>query len=123
VTLVELLAPVAVAVTVAVSDSATLDVQASKDVPPAGIAIVVTLSEQDEPPVEVTARVTLFEKPPRDATVTVEVPPGERAVVTLVGLALMLMPGGGPTVLIVTDTVVEFFMILLVPPVPVITTE
>jgi len=69
------------------------------------MVIVVTLSEQDEPPAAVAARVTVFENPPRDATVMVEVPPGEPTfVVTLVGLGERLIP---PEVGMVAVTVVE----------------
>ena len=94
----------------------------SRDVPPAGRVIVVTLSEQDEAPAEVTARVTVFKNPPRDATVIVEVPPGRPTfVVTLVGLALRLIPGGGPTAVTMTEIgPVELVIALFVPPVPVI---
>jgi hypothetical protein len=122
---VELLAPVAVAVTEAEVVWAVASVQVSVDVPPAGIAIVVGLREHDAARVEVTARVTVFEKPPRDATVIVEVPPGAPTfALTLVGLALRLMPGGGPAAVIVTEMgPVEFVMRLFVPPVPVIATE
>src|SRR3989442_10195414 len=90
------------------------------DVPPAGIVIVVTLSIQDEAPAEVTARVTVFENPPREATVIVEVPPGKPTlVVTLVGLALILIP---PGVVMLTDTAVVLVMRLFVPPFPMICT-
>jgi hypothetical protein len=48
--------------------------------------------------------------------VTVEVPPGEPTfVVTLVGLALRLIPGGGPMGAIVIVTTVEFVIAPFVP--------
>jgi hypothetical protein len=89
------------------------------------MAIVVALREHVAARVEVTARVTVFEKPPRDATVIVEVPPGAPTfTLTLVGLALRLMPGGGPAAVIVTEMgAVELVIALFVPPVPVIVTE
>ncbi|SRR5712691_11090816 len=92
------------------------------DVPPVGRVIVVALSKHDALPVEVTPRVTVFEKPPRDTTVIVEVPPGEPTfVVTLVGLALRLIPGAGPTAVTMTEIApVELVIALFVPPVPVI---
>ena len=92
------------------------------DVPPVGRVIVVALSKHDALPVEVTPRVTVFEKPPRDATVIVEVPPGEPTfVVTLVGLALRLIPGGGPAEVTMTEIgPVELVIALFTPPVPVI---
>jgi hypothetical protein len=122
---VELLAPVAVAVTEVEVVWAVASVQVSVDVPPAGMAMVVGLREHVAARVEVTARVTVFEKPPRDATVIVEVPPGAPTfALTLVGLALRLMPGGGPAAVIVTEMgPVEFVMRLFVPPIPVIATE
>jgi hypothetical protein len=98
VTAVVLVAPVAVALTVAVSVWAVEPVHVSTEVPPAGMETVVTLSEQDALPVDFTERVTVLENPPRDATVIVEVPPGEPTlVVTLVGLALMSIPPDTPT--------------------------
>jgi hypothetical protein len=84
--------------------------------------ILVALSEQDAVPVAVTERVTAPAKPPRGATVIVEVPETVASVVTLVGLALRLMPGGGPRAVIVAETAVEFVMRLFVPPVPVTVT-
>ena len=90
------------------------------EVPPAGIVIVVTLSEQAEAPAGVVLRVTVFANPPRDATVIVDVPPGGRTFVdTVVGLALRLIPGGGPALVTVTMIgAVEFDRSLLVPPRP-----
>jgi hypothetical protein len=62
------------------------------------MAIDVTLSVQEALPVDFTDRVTVLENPPRDATVMVEVPPGEPTlVVTLVGLALISIPPDTPT--------------------------
>jgi hypothetical protein len=124
-TSVELLdAPVAVAVTLATVFWTVEDEHVRVDVPPAGMGIVVGLSRQLAVPVEATERVTVFEKPPREATVIVEVPPvAPTFAVTLVGLALRLTPGGGPVLWTVTLITVEFVMRLFVPPVPVIVSE
>ena len=87
--------------------------------PPAGRATLVGLRRQVELPAAVTARVAVPVpvKPPREATVIVEVPPGAPTfVVTLVGLAEMLIP---PPPVIVTLTLVELVIALFVPPVPV----
>jgi len=70
----------------------------------------------------VEERVTVPLNVPLVATVIVEVAAVPVFTVTLVGLALRLMPGGGPVGLIVTLTVVELVMSLLVPPVPPIAT-
>ncbi len=99
-----------------------LELQVRIDVPPAGIGIDVTLRLHDEPPVAVAESVTVLENPPRDATVIVEVPPvGPRGAVTLVGLALKLIPPGLATT---TEIWAVWFVIrLLVPPTPVILTK
>jgi hypothetical protein len=55
--------------------------------------MLVAVNEQDAVPVAVTLRVTVPVKPPRGATVIVEVPATVASVVTLVGLALRLIPG------------------------------
>jgi hypothetical protein len=73
-------------------------------------------------PVAVTVSATVPVKPPREATVIVEVPPGAPTfAVTLVGLALRLIPGVTPPVTVTVITV-ELVMSLLVPPVPVTVT-
>ena len=124
-TLVELVVVPLVAVTVAVSVSATLEVQVSVDVAVGGMLTLVGFSVHTALPVAVTVRPTVPVKVPRAATVTVEDPPGDPTfAVTLVGLALRLMPGGGPAPLMVTDIgAVELVIRLFVPPVPVIVTE
>ena len=62
-------------------------------------------------------------KPPVAVRVIVEVPCVLASVVTLVGLALILKPGGGPAPTTWTDIVaVELVIRLFVPPVPVIAT-
>jgi hypothetical protein len=73
-------------------------------------------------PVAVTPRLTMPVKPPRGAMVIVEVAPdGPSGVETVVGLALRLIPGGGPAPTTVTEIApVELVIALLVPPVPVI---
>jgi hypothetical protein len=120
-TVVELEAPVATALTVSVSVWAVGEVHVSTDVPPAGIEIDVTLRLQDDDPVGVTDNVTVFAKPPREATVIVEVPPGEPTlVVTVVGLALRLMPPEETTVTVTDMLAVLLVIRLFVPPVPVI---
>jgi hypothetical protein len=94
-------------------------VQVSVEVPPAGITMVITLSEQDALPVDFTDRVTVFEKPLRAATVMVEVPPGEPTfVVTLVGLAVRSIPPETAPVTVTDMVAVELVMSLLVPPIP-----
>jgi hypothetical protein len=125
VTLVELVVVPLVAVTVAVSVSAVLELHDSVDVPLVPRVMLVVVKLQLAWPVAVAARLTVPVNPPRDATVTVEVAPaGPTFVVTLVGLALMLIPGGGPPPWTVTDIgTVELVMSLLVPPVPVNVTE
>jgi hypothetical protein len=124
VTVVEFVAPVAVAVTVSTSFWFDAEVHVRTDVPPAGMVIVVTLSRQDEPPVAATERVTVFANPPRAATVIVEVPPGDPTfAVTLVGLALRLIPPATGTLTVTEMAAVELVIRLFVPPVPVIATE
>ena len=89
------------------------------DVPPAGRATVVGLKVQLELAVGVmlSVAVPVPVKPPREATVIVEVVPGDPTfVVTLVGLALRLIP---PPPVTVTVTLVELVIALFVPPVPV----
>jgi len=81
---------------------------------------LVGLSVHAALPVAVTVRPTVPVKLPRAATVIVEVPPGEPTfAVTLVGLALRLMP---PPPTMLTEITVEFDMSLFVPPVPLIVT-
>lgn len=78
---------------------------------------MVTLREHDEPPAGVTLRVTVFEKVPRAATVIVEFPPfGPRGTVTVVGLALRLIPPALVTVAVIVA--VELVIPLLAPPTP-----
>ena len=76
---------------------------------------------QISPVVGVTppVRVTELLKLPLAATVIVEVAAVPAFTVTLVGLALRLMP---PPAIMVTVTEVELVMTLLVPPVPLMTT-
>ena len=90
--------------------------------PPAGRGTLVGVRVQPVAGLTVSVAVPVPVKPPRDATVTVEVPPGEPTfVVTLVGLALRLIPGGGPAEVTMTDIgPVELVIALFVPPVPVI---
>jgi hypothetical protein len=59
---------------------------------------------------------------PLAATVTVELADCVTRALTLVGLALMLMPGGGPVTGIVAVTAVEFVIKFRAPPLTVITT-
>ena len=121
VTLVELVVVPLVAVTVAVSVSATAEVQVSVDVAVGGMLTLVGFSEQDALPVAVTVRPTVPVKVPRAATVTVEDPPGAPTfAVTLVGLALRLIPPGLVTVTVIGP--VLLVIRLFVPPVPVIAT-
>jgi hypothetical protein len=122
VTLVELVAVPLVAVTVAVLICPVGALQDNIEVPLVPRTMLVTVNEQEAAPVAVTPRVTVPVKPPRDATVIVEVPWTVASVVTLDGLALRLIPGGGPTLWIVTFTTVEFVIALFVPPVPLIVT-
>ena len=69
-------------------------------------------------PVAVTLRFTVPVKPPREATVIVDVPPeAPTFALTLVGLALRLTP---PATITVTLIVVEFVIRFWNPPVPVI---
>jgi hypothetical protein len=119
VTVVELVVEPLVAVTVAVSVSAIVEVQVSVDVAAGGILTLVGLRVQTALPVEVTVRATVPVKLPLAATVIVEVPEEPIFAVTLVGLALMIMP---PALVTVTVTLVEFVMSLFVPPVPVTVT-
>lgn len=125
VTLVELVVDPLVAVTVAVSVSAVVEMHESVDVPLVPRTTLVDDKLQVAWPVAVAPRLTVPVNPPRDATVTIEVPPVRPTfVITLVGFALMLIPGGGPAPCTVTDIgVVELTMALLVPPVPVIVAE
>ena len=95
----------------------------SEDVAVGGIVTLVGVKVQVRP-VGATelVRATVPEKVPLAATAMVEVAEVPEFTVTLVGLALRLMPGAGPEGLIVTATFVEFVMSLFVPPVPVIAT-
>ncbi len=98
----------------------------SAEVVVGGRLTLLGVKVQARPPVvgaTVEERVTVPLNVPLAATVIVEVAAVPALTVTLAGLALRLMPGGGPVGLIVTLTVVELVMSLLVPPVPVITTE
>ena len=99
------------------------ELHVSVEVPLVPRTTLVGLKRHVALPVEVTPRLTVPVKPPREATVILEVPPAAPTfAVTLVGLALRLMPGAGPEGLIVTLTFVEFVISLLVPPVPIIVT-
>jgi len=119
-TLVEFVTDPLVAVTVAVSVWAVAEVQVKVEVWLVPRTTLVGLRLHEAAPVEVTVRATVPVKLPRAATVIVEVPPGEPTfAVTLVGLALRLMP---PPPMIVTVIAVEFDMSLFVPPVPSIVT-
>ncbi len=95
----------------------------SEEVTVGGIVTLVGVKVQVRP-VGATelVRATVPEKAPLAATVMVEVAEVPEFTITLVGLALRLMPGGGPEGLIVTPTFVEFVISLLVPPVPAIVT-
>ena len=85
-----------------------------------GIDTLVGLRRQLALPVATTVRVAVPVKLPRAATVIVEVPPGEPTfAVTVVGLALRLMPPPGAMLTVIA---VEFDMSLFVPPVPSIVT-
>jgi hypothetical protein len=123
--LVELVVEPLVAVTVAVSVSAVLELHDKVDVPVVPRVMLVRLKLHAAWPVAVTVRPTVPVNPARDAIVTIEVPPvGPTVVVTLVGLALTLIPGGGPAAWTVTDIgAVELVIALFVPPVPVMVTE
>jgi hypothetical protein len=125
VTLVEFVVVPLVAVTVATLFTAVVEVQVNVEVPLVPRITLVGFRVHDAPLVAATVRATVPENPPRDATVTVEELPGEPTfAVTLVGLALRLIPGGGPATVIVTEMgPVEFVMRLFVPPIPVIATE
>jgi len=119
-TLVEFVVEPLVAVTVAVLACATVSVQVSVEVPLVPSVTLVGLSVHAAELVAVTVSATVPVKPPRDATVIVDEPPGDPTLaVTLVGLALILMP---PPPVTVTVTVVEFVMRLFVPPSPLIVT-
>jgi len=121
VTVVELVVAPLVAVTVSVSTSPTLSVHVRVDVPLVPKVTLVGLSVQVELPVAATVSATVPVNPPRDATVIVEVPPVEPAfAVTVVGLALRLMPGVTGTVKVADMVAVLLVMRLLVPPTPVI---
>jgi hypothetical protein len=120
VTLVELVVDPLVAVTVAVSVWAVVELHVRVEVAVGGMVTLVGLRRQVALPVATTVRVAVPVKLPRAATVTVEVPPvGPTFAVTLVGLALRLMP---PPPIIVTEIDVEFVISLFVPPVPRIVT-
>ncbi len=91
----------------------------SAEVVVGGRATLLGVRVQARPPVvgaTVEERVTVPLNVPLVATVIVEVAAVPAFTVTLVGLALRLMPGGGPVGLIVTLTVVELVMSLFVPP-------
>lgn len=93
----------------------------SADVAVGGRVTLLGVKVQERPPVvgaTVEERVTVPLNVPLAATVIVEVAAVPALTVTLVGLALRLMPGGGPRELIVTSTVVELVISLFVPPVP-----
>jgi hypothetical protein len=121
VTAVELLGtPAPVARTVAVLTCPVGALQDSTEVP-LDPGILVAVNEQDAVPVAETESVTVPVKPPRGATVTVEVPDTVASVVTLVGLALRLIPGEISDAILTVITV-ELDITLLVPPVPVIVT-
>ncbi len=97
--------------------------QESEEVAVGGIVTLVGFKVQVRPAgATESVRATVLEKVPLAATVMVEVADVPEFTVTLVGLALRLMPGGGPIELIVTVIVVEFVISLFVPPVPRIVT-
>ena len=123
VTEVELVVVPLVAVTVATEVTAAVFVQVSVEVPLVPRTTLVGLSVHAAPLVADTVSATVPVKPPLEATVIVEVPPGAPTfAVTLVGLALRLIPGGGPAVVMVTVMTVELDMSLFVPPVPLMVT-
>ena len=122
-TVVELVVVPLVAVTVATEVTAAVLVQVSVEVPLVPRTTLVGFSVHAAPLVADTASATVPVKAPLEATVIVEVPPGAPTfAVTLVGLALRLIPGGGPAPFTVTVTTVEFVISPLVPPVPLIVT-
>jgi len=85
-----------------------------------GIDTLVGLRRQVALPVATTVRAAVPVKLPRAAIVIVEEPPGAPTfAVTLVGLALRLMP---PPEAMLTVITVEFDISLFVPPVPLIVT-
>jgi len=123
VTEVELVAVPLVAVTVATDVTAPVLVQVNVEVPLVPRTTLVGVSVHDAPLVADTVSATVPVKLPLAATVIVDEPPGAPTfAVTLVGLALRLMPGAGPVGTIVTDTDVELVISLFVPPVPLMTT-
>ena len=97
-TLVELVVVPLVAVTVAVTVSATASLQDNVEVTLVPRTTLAGFKVQDALRVVETVSATVPVKPPRDATVIVDVPAVPTFVLTLVGLALRLMPGGGPVV-------------------------
>ena len=123
VTVVEFVTEPLVAVTVATEVRAAVLVQASVDVTLVPRVTLFGVRLHEAPLVAATVSATVPVKPPREATVMVEDPPGEPTfAVTLVGLALRLIPGGGPVVVMVTVITVELVMTLFVPPVPLMVT-
>ena len=124
VTVVEFVVVPLVAVTVSTSTSPTVSVQVSVDVPLVPSTTLVELRVHVELPVVATVRVTVPVKPPRDATVIVDVPPVVPArAVTVVGLALRLIPGTWRVVTVTVIVAVELVMALFVPPTPLIVKE
>jgi hypothetical protein len=113
VTLVELVVEPLVAVTVAMLVRAAALVHVSVDVALVPRTTLVGLRLHDAPLVAATVSATVPVKVPRAATVIVDEPPGAPTfAVTLVGLALRLMP---PATGIVTVTTVEFVIPPFVP--------
>jgi hypothetical protein len=95
-TLVELVVDPLVAVTVAMLVRAAALVHVSVDVPLVPRTTLVGLRLHDAPLVATTVSATVPVKVPRAATVIVDEPPGAPTfAVTLVGLALRLMPPVG----------------------------
>jgi len=121
VTVVELVVAPLVAVTVSTSTSPTVSVHVRVEVPLVPSVTLVGLSVQVELPVEATVSATVPVNPPRAVTVIVEVPPVVPAfAVTVVGLALMSIPGATAAVNVADIVAVLFVIRLFVPPVPVI---
>jgi hypothetical protein len=85
-----------VAVTVAVTVSATASLQERTDVLLVPKVMLVGFNEHVALPVTVTKRSTVPVSPFRDATVMVEAPGLFTSAVILTGLALRLMPGPAP---------------------------
>ena len=101
----------------------TAPLHESEGVAVGGIATLVGVNVHVRPVGDTEfVRATVPEKVPLAATVIVEVAAVPAFTVTLVGLALRLIPGAGPEGLIVTLTDVELVISLFVPPVPPITT-